>query len=76
MKRWPKMRGVVTVLVDDQLFVGRVTGKNKSARHPVFHVDGILTCRVQDEGTTWARGRENAETRVLEAIALLRGSAR
>lgn len=78
MKQWPKMGGIVTFVVHGgHLRSGVVTGKNRSARKPVFHVDGIYTLAVHDEHVTWMRGYE-ADTeskRAFVATALLVGSA-
>ena len=78
MKHWPKMGGVVTFVVHGgMLRVGTVTGKNRSARKPVFHVDGIYTLAAQDEHVTWMRGwaADTESKRAFVAMALLVGSA-
>ena len=77
MKQWPKMGGVITFAVSGELHVGIVTGKNRNARRPVFHVDGIYTLRVQDEHITWMHGAfaDTEAKRAFLAAEKLAGSA-
>lgn len=77
MKLWPKMGGVVTFVMNDELQIGTVTGKNRSARRPVFQVDGLYTLAVHDEHVTWMRGTsaDTESKRAFLAMAKLVGSA-
>jgi hypothetical protein len=78
VKHWPKMGGTVTYIVAGKLRSGHVTGKNRSAKNPMFYVNGIHTLHVRDEHVTWMRGCavDNESKSAFVATALLVSSAR
>ena len=81
MKRWPKMGGMITFIVDGRLVLGTVVRKNKTARQPMFYVADDYYAEpyglcLSDEGTTWVRGRPEKNNSAFVAAALLVRSAR